>query len=358
MLDVSRRSAAVVVLLGSLVARGDGCEDSFTGPGPGAVTTCRDGDAYIALRPGYCAPIPNCIAGTATYDMTYLFEVQTALPAWGDVRTARDELADSVTTPEAALRVCALRAALPGESPSEPLKLKTTQSGVASPVSVLQTVRVTVRETIPTVSIAGIAARSQWLREGTNTATGEISAVARGAATFRMEMFARNSEVSSCADLQWTIRPTDGLGASSARVDCDPARSSEATVALDAATGRSYAIVLEMTEPDGYKSLSNTFVVRTAPDDPNRVTLEIAGAPGDIIAPYEQVMLQPQCTRGLWVTSSCSTTLEKWFLMGTIQQSVSYPLTLITGESLQVGLSANVPGVGSVNAQPRTFTAR
>ena len=128
---------------------------------------------------------------------------------------------------------------------------------------------------------------------------------------------------------------------------------------LDAATGRSYAIVLEMTEPDGYKSTSNAFVVRTAADDPDRLTLEIAGAPGDVIPPYERVMLEPECTRGLWVTTACQVSNVTWYLNpGAPVISETYALQLTSGASLGLKVSGYVEGIDVVNSSERTFTAR
>lgn len=356
MLDVSRRSAAVVVLFGSLVARGDGCSGDAP-PGDPGVAQCSGDAAIIGLVPGYCAAIPNCLDGLPYYDMTFTLEPKASLPDWLEFRTARGELADAdASLPVDAFRVCATRMAMPDEAATVTLDVLARQPSRSREVT--QKATVLVRPTLPSVRIGGVPNRAEWFRESTNTATGDVSALAREGASFRLEVFTSHSKASSCADLNWTIAATDGL-ATTARVVCDETRVSEATIRLDVAPNRSYSVVLEVTEPEGLKSRSNAFLVRTAADDPSRLTLEIAGAPGDVIPPYERVMLEPQCTRGLWVTTACQVSNVTWYLNpGAPVISETYALQLTSGASLGLKVSGYVEGIDVVNSSERTFTAR
>lgn len=356
MLDVSRRSAAVVVLLGSVVARGDGCSGDAP-PGPPGLAQCSGDAAIIGLVPGYCAAIPNCLDGLAYYDMTFSLEPQGSLPDWLEFRTTRGDSQDTdASLPVDAFRVCATRMAMPDEAATVTMDLIARQPSRSREIS--QKATVLVRATLPSVRIGGVPNRNEWLRESTNATTGDISALAREGASFRLEAFTSHSRASSCGDLKWTIAALDGL-ATTARVVCDEARVSEATIRLDVAPNRSYSVVLEVTEPEGLKSRSNAFFVRTAAEDPSRIVLDILGPRDDDTVPaYEPVMLEARCTRGLWTVSSCDAEMEQVYWGGQLNiWGPTAQLRLTSGERREVTLSGFL-GVLPLNATPRTFTAR
>jgi hypothetical protein len=286
MRDVSRRSAAVVVLLGSVVARGDGCSGDAA-PGAPGVAQCSGDAAIIGLVPGYCAAIPNCLDGLAYYDMTFTLEPKTAIPDWLEFTTTRGELQDADTSlPNDAFRVCAKRAAMPNEAATVNVDLIARQPSRSREIA--QKATILVRSTLPSVVITPREDRSQFLQRSPT----DLVLAERAEVTF--DVATSYSEANGCEDLEWELTKPAGSVAS---ITCDPARPSVATLRADPADGvvKAYGLTLVMKEPSGLRTRSNSFGMTTRPDD-GRPYIEVI--PPLQIPPYSEFLVPVECRLG------------------------------------------------------------
>lgn len=295
MLNVSRRSAAVVVLFGSLVARGDGCSGDAP-PGDPGVAQCSGDAAIIGLVPGYCAAIPNCLDGLPYYDMTFSLEPQSAVPDWLEFRTTRGELADAdPSLPVDAFRVCATRMAMPDEAATVTLDVLARQPSRSREIT--QKATVLVRATLPSVVITPRADRSQFFAETTTGAVGRL--VAADSAEIVFDVVTNRSEANGCEDLDWAlVSPTGSV----ANITCDTSRPNVAVLRLDPAPGgRSYELSLVVKEPSGLRSRSNVFRINTVADDGQGL---IVFTSSPLVAPYGIRDISFECREGLFGPSS------------------------------------------------------
>lgn len=287
--------------LSFVVLKGDGCG------GPGATSTCSGAEANIVLRPGYCAPIPNCVSGSGTYEAQYSISTLDGLPDWLQLSASKGSMEDvEPTTPADAFRVCASREPTAMEPSKTSFKVEITKPGESAFVAVQQKVNVTVRSTVPTVSINVVEDLNNVRISSTDTATGELRGTALVGGKFRVRLLALNSSASSCADLTWTIQPKGSA-------TCDPGQPFEASVDLAGVDPSvDITISLSVKEPsDGYVSHSNKIVVNPSKDDAKRF-FEITGPVQ--VAAYEMVTYSATCLRGTWARQPCqpTTTFHSW----------------------------------------------
>jgi hypothetical protein len=302
MLNVSQRSAAVVVLLATVVARGDGCSGDAP-PGPVGLAQCSGETAVIGLVAGYCAAVPNCLDGLPYYDMTFSLEPKDGLPDWLEFRTARAELQDvDPMLPVDAFRVCATRPAMSSE-----LTTVTTEIVARQPSrgrEVVQKATVLLRSALPSVKITPRSDRTQFAHRSTQTATDAPAVlVATENARITFDVTTSFSEANGCEDLKWELgRPANSV----ATIVCDTSRPSEAVLQLDPSGAHDYQLWLTVTEPSGLEARSNVFHIETRPNDARPVIeivrTEVPGfEPSDMtykVPAYEHTDVFYECRRG------------------------------------------------------------
>lgn len=295
-----KHSLIALAGLSFVVLKGDGCG------GPGATSTCSGAEANIVLRPGYCAPIPNCVSGSGTYQAQYSISTLDGLPGWLQLSATKGSMEDfEPTTPADAFRVCAAREPTAMEPSKTSFKVEITKPGESAFVATQQKVNVTVRSTVPTVSINVVENLNNVRISSTDTATGELRGTVLVGGKFRVRLLAVNSDAGSCADLTWTIQPK---GAAT----CDPVLPFEADVDLTGVDpGVDVTISLSVKEPsDGYVSHSNQIVLKPSVDDPNARVFEISGPIQ--VAAYETVTFTATCLRGTWSRQPCNAAFHSW----------------------------------------------
>lgn len=273
-------------MLGSVVARGDGCSGDAP-PGAPGVAQCSADAAIIGLVPGYCAAIPNCLDGLAYYDMTFTLEPKTAVPDWLEFTTTRGELQDADTSlPTDAFRVCAKRAAMPNEPATVNLDLIARQPSRSREIA--QKATVLVRSTLPSVVITPREDRSQFVQRSPT----DLVLAERAELTF--DVATSYSEANGCEDLEWELTKPAGSVAS---ITCDTARPSVATLRADPADGvaKTYNLTLVIKEPSGLRTRSNSFAMTTRPDD-GRVFVALV-QPATVPA-YATLQVQTECRLG------------------------------------------------------------
>lgn len=315
----TRKTPLVALAALSFVAlKGDGCG------GPGATATCSGKDANIVLRPGYCAAVPNCAEGSPTYGTQYSLSTLDSMPAWMSlIATLLGHLDTDPSTPADAFRVCADRLPMASEPSSTSFTLDITKPAQPAFVALKQKVNVTVRDTVPTVSINVVQDVTKVRIASTDTASGEMHGTALAGGKFRVQMSALNSDAASCADLTW-------VASGGATVTCDSVKSSEAVVDLSGvAAGVDVDVSLSVTEKsDGYVSHSNHILVRTEMEDLSARGLDIIGPAS--VSSYSQVQYTATCWIGLWSRKPCGVSLNAWnWKLGAVTMSVDGPATTL-----------------------------
>lgn len=322
----------MVVILGSLIARGDSC--SSAGPGPQGVAQCQAGDAIIGLVPGYCAAIPNCIENQPYYDHSYSLELNSSLPAWLEVRPDAQGYQDVVaSTPASAFRACAVRE--PTTSEQATVRVELTATRPATGDVLRQAATVTVRDKLPSVAITTQADRSQHtLADAANPALGFL---APERARITLVASTGNSEANDCADLEWTV------DAANATIECDPARPSEAALRLDGPVGSQYHVKLTIREPSGLRTTSNELLFVIAAEDPERLVLTVEGP--DVVPAYSMTEVSMKCERGLWNFVDCTSWLRpiasEWFASAAVLDAGVELVDSLENRSNTVGLRLN-----------------
>ena len=322
----------MVVILGSLIARGDSC--SSAGPGPQGVAQCQAGHAIIGLVPGYCAAIPNCIENQPYYDHSYSLELNSSLPAWLEVRPDAQGYQDVVaSTPASAFRACAVRE--PTTSEQATVRVEFTATRPATGDVLRQAATVTVRDKLPSVAITTKADRSQHtLADAANPALGFL---APERARITLIANTGNSEANECADLEWSV------DAATAAIECDPARPSEAALRLDGPVGSQYRVKLTIREPSGLRTTSNELLFVIAAEDPTRLVLTVEGP--DVVPAYSMTEVSMRCERGLWSFVDCTTwlnpTLSQWYATEAVLDAGVQLVATLDNNSDKVGLRLN-----------------
>lgn len=337
-----KHSLIALAGLSFVVLKGDGCG------GPGATSTCSGAEANIVLRPGYCAPIPNCISGGGTYEAQYSISTLDGLPGWLQLSASKGSMEDvEPTTPADAFRVCASREPTAMEPSNTSFKVEITKPAEPAFVAAQQKVNVTVRSTVPTVSIDVVEDLSNVRISSTDTGTGELRGTALAGGKFRVKLLALNSDASSCADLTWEIAPKGS-------VTCDPVVPFEASVDLTGVdNGVDVTISLAVKEPDGYVSHSNQIVVKAEADDPNKRFFEITGPTQ--VAAYETVTYSATCLRGTWSRQPCNATFHSWSWDRDGQGVPSDHDDTLSVMMSPTGRSSSVVGVNALDSSSQVF---
>ena len=295
MLAFSMRSwvPSAAVLLSIVFLRGDGCDSD-----PTVTVRCQAGRAELFLRPGYCAPVPNCDDPMSVYSPEYAVDAtQVVFPDWlglqfglgGDLRD------QGVARSDQALRACATSTPSAGDPNPASFTLTITDPRLNPPRIIGQQVIVTV--TSSTTVLAPVVTIEVVPGPNVNTDYGRTILREGQPVSFRALVSGGNAVGRMFA---WELDEHASLDESREEISVIRARAHTGGLPRDGGV-----LKVKVTDSDGVQSdASFSYEARTE----GRVVL-IKGP--SIVVPYAPTDYRWDCYDNLWTRSLCSSVATK-----------------------------------------------